>query len=77
MGETEQAIKRLRNGKSPGIDNIQAKLFKESLCRNSCHRQQEFIGCAIKFEEVRNGQKTEKVSVSPLRDRSQTLVRGA
>ena len=30
MCEVEQAIKRLRNGKSPGIDNIQAGLLKES-----------------------------------------------
>ena len=30
MYEVEQAIKRLRNGKSPGIDNIQAELLKES-----------------------------------------------
>ena len=30
MCEVEQAIKRLRNGKSPGIDNIQAELLKES-----------------------------------------------
>ena len=30
MCEVKQAIKRLRNGKSPGIDNIQTELLKES-----------------------------------------------
>ena len=29
MCEVEQAIKKLRNGKSPGIDNIQGELLKE------------------------------------------------
>ncbi|XP_072019722.1 uncharacterized protein [Amphiura filiformis] len=30
LSEVNQAMKRLKNGKSPGIDNIQAELLKES-----------------------------------------------
>ena len=30
LSEVEQAIKRMRSGKSPGFDNIQAELLKES-----------------------------------------------
>ena len=56
MCEMEQAIKRLRNGKSPGIDNIQAELLKES----DSEGIKSSTDFAIRFGEAKNGRKIGK-----------------
>ena len=56
LGEVKKAIKRLQNGKAPGIDNITAELLKADI-EFSTKKVHQLLG---KYGNMRRSQQTGK-----------------